>query len=455
LSFDDYETGSTFNAKKNMEKLVWRTEQRKVSELIPLDYNPRKRNEEKQIKLQGSIDKFNLVEIPVINLDNKIIAGQRRWEAFYELGKSEEMIDVRVPNRMLTEDEVKEYNLLSNTHAGEWDLPKLEAYFAGLYEGIVELPTVTADLMSSDMLDKQKEEQKELVDDEFTDDIIEDAEPITKEGDLYELNDHRLICGDCTDVLVVRELMNKKLAGMVFTDPPYNVRVKDIVGLGKSKHDEFKMASGEMNQNRFARFLEDVFLNLIKHTSDGSIHYICMDWKHINEITNAGKIYTELKNLIVWVKKNGGMGSFYRSRHELIFVYKNGKGKHTNNFMLGQTGRYRTNVWEYDGMNSVGNKERELLEDHPTVKPVKLVGDAILDCSNYNDIILDVFLGSGTTIIASEQTSRICYASELDPKYVDLSIRRYVRFMKQYGKAVTIKKNRVELTADEINEFLK
>ncbi len=455
LSFDDYETGSTFNAKKNMEKLVWRTEQRKVSELIPLDYNPRKRNEEKQIKLQGSIDKFNLVEIPVINLDNKIIAGQRRWEAFYELGKSEEMIDVRVPNRMLTEDEVKEYNLLSNTHAGEWDLPKLEAHFAGMYEAIVDLPTMPADLMSSDMLDKQKEEQKELVDDEFTDDIIEDAEPITKEGDLYELNDHRLICGDCTDVLVVRELMNEKLANMVFTDPPYNVRVKDIVGLGKSKHDEFKMASGEMNMSRFARFLEDVFLNLIKHTSDGSIHYICMDWKHINEITNAGKIYTELKNLIVWVKKNGGMGSFYRSRHELIFVYKNGKGKHTNNFMLGQTGRYRTNVWEYDGMNSVGNKERELLEDHPTVKPVKLVGDAILDCSNYNDIILDVFLGSGTTIIASEQTSRICYASELDPKYVDLSIRRYVRFMKQYGKAVIIKKNGVELTADEINEFLK
>lgn len=438
-----------------MEKLVWRTEQRRVSELIPLDYNPRKRNEEKQLKLQGSIDKFNLVEIPVINLDNHIIAGQRRWEAFYELGKSEEKIDVRVPNRMLTEAEVKEYNLLSNTHAGEWDLPKLEAHFSGLYEGIVELPTMTADLMSSDMLDKQKDEQKELVDDEFMDEIVEDAEPISKEGDIYELNEHRIICGDCTDVLVVRKLMSEKLAGMVFTDPPYNVRVKDIVGLGKSKHDEFKMASGEMNMSRFARFLEDVFLNLIKYSSDGSIHYICMDWKHVNEITNAGKIYTELKNLIIWVKKNGGMGSFYRSRHELIFVFKNGKGKHTNNFMLGQTGRYRTNVWEYDGMNSVGNKERDLLEDHPTVKPIKLVGDAILDCSNYNDIILDVFLGSGTTLIASEQTNRICYASELDSKYVDLSVRRYVRFMKQYGKTATIKKNGVEMTADEINEYLK
>lgn len=438
-----------------MEKLQWHTEQRRVSDLIPLDYNPRNRNEEKQVKLQGSIDKFNLVETPVINLNNIIIAGQRRWEAFHELGRVNELIDVRVPNRMLTEDEVKEYNLLSNTHAGEWDLPKLEAHFAGMYERIVELPSVSADLMSSDMLDAQKIEQKEIVDDEFTDEPGEEPESITQPGDLYELNEHKIICGDCTDVLVVRELMDKKLADMIFTDPPYNVRVKDIIGLGKSKHDEFKMASGEMNQNRFARFLEDVFLNLIKYSADGSIHYICMDWKHINEITNAGKIYTELKNLIIWVKKNGGMGSFYRSSHELIFVYKNGKGRHTNNFMLGQTGRYRTNVWEYDGMNSVGNKDRKLLEDHPTVKPVKLVADAILDCSHFNNIILDVFLGSGTTLIAAEQTSRVCYGVELDPKYADLSVRRYIRFMNQYGKKAVIKRNGVELSKEEINKFLK
>lgn len=438
-----------------MEQLVWHTEQRKVSELIPLDYNPRKRNEQKQIELQGSLSKFNLVDTPVINLDSSLISGQRRLEAMYEMGRQDELIDVRVPNRMLTEEEVKEYNLLANTHAGEWDLPKLEAHFSGMYERIIDLPTLKADLPTADMLDKTKMEQKEIVNDGFDDEPNEEAEPITKQGDIYELNNHVVLCGDCTDELTVRRLMNKKLAQMVFTDPPYNVRVKDIVGLGKSKHDEFKMASGEMNQNRFSRFLEDVFLNLIKHTSDGSIHFICMDWKHINEITTAGKIYTELKNLIIWVKKNGGMGSFYRSRHELIFAFKNGKGKHINNFMLGQTGRYRTNVWEYEGMNSVGNKDRDLLEDHPTVKPVKLVADAILDCSNYNDIVLDVFLGSGTTLIASEQTNRVCYGCELEPKFVDLTVRRYLRFMKQYGKTAVIKRNGVVLSENELNEFTK
>lgn len=433
-----------------MIQLIWHTEQRKVCDLIPLEYNPRKRNEAKQEKLSASLNKFNVVETPVINLDNKIIAGERRWEALHELGRGDELIDVRVPNRMLTEAEVKEYNLMANTHAGEWDLPKLEAHFTGMYEGIVDLPTLDADLKHSDLLDKAKEVQQELVDDGFDELPDEEREPISQLGDVYEINQHRLMCDDCTDIIAVKRLMDGKLAQMIFTDPPYNVKVKDIVGLGKTQHDEFKMASGEMNKTRFTRFLEDVFLNLIKVSSDGSIHYVCMDWKHMNEITNAGKIYTELKNIIVWVKNNGGMGSFYRSKHEFILAFKNGKGKHINNFMLGQTGRYRTNVWEYEGMNSVGNKEREALEEHPTVKPVKLVGDAILDCSEYNAIILDSFLGSGTTLIASEQTGRICNALELDPKYVDLSIRRYLRFMEQYNKPVVIKKNGIELTPEQI-----
>lgn len=440
--------------KESMDSLIWKTEQRIVKDLIPLEYNPRKRNEEKQLKLQGSLTKFNLVETPVINLDNKIIAGQRRWEALFETGRQDELIDVRIPNRLLTESEVKEYNLIANTHAGEWDLPKLEAHFTGLFESIVELPSFNADLKTSDLLDKAKEDQKEVVEDGFDDEPIEEN-IITIVGDIYELNDHRIICGDCTDYVVLKKLMNGKLAHMVFTDPPYNVKVADIGGLGKSKHEEFKMASGEMNQTRFTRFLEDVFINLIKFSTDGSIHYVCMDWKHVNEITTAGKIYTELKNMIVWVKNNGGMGSFYRSKHELIFAYKNGKGKHTNNFMLGETGRYRTNVWEYEGINSAGNKDRHLLEDHPTVKPVKLVGDAMLDCSLYNNIIVDVFLGSGTTLVAAEQTNRICYGSELEPKYIDLSIRRYLRFTKQYDKNVIIKRNGAILSEDELNAFIK
>jgi DNA modification methylase len=434
-----------------MEQLIWHTEQRTVRELIPLDYNPRKRNEEKQIELRKSIEDFNIVDTPVLNLDGVLISGQRRLEALFELGRADDIIDVRVPNRLLTEDEVKRYCLLANTHAGEWDLIKLEANFADIYHDILDMPEITADLQSSDLLDKAK--SKEVVDDGFDEVPDENAVPVAKLGDVFELNSHRLICGDCTDYSILKILMNGKLADMVFTDPPYNVRVQNIVGLGKTKHDEFAMASGEMNKTRFSRFLEDVFLNLIKSTTNGSIHFICMDWKHTNELTTAGKIYTEFKNLIVWVKDNGGMGTFYRSKHELIFAYKNGKGKHTNNFQLGQTGRYRTNVWEYAGMNSVGNIERDLLEDHPTVKPVKLVADAILDCSNFNNIILDSFLGSGTTLIAAEQTSRVCYGSELDEKYVDIIIRRYMRFMRQYQKPFEIKRNGIALTEDELKDW--
>lgn len=435
-----------------MEKLYWITEQRRVRELIPLDFNPRKVNEDKQRKLIESIGMFNLVEIPVINKDNRIIAGQRRYEALWFAGKQDELIDVRVPNRMLTEDEVKRYNLISNTHAGEWDLQKLEEFFADIdYKGIIELPEMSMELPSTDMV-TAKEETKEILEDDFDEAPV--ADPVTKPGDLYELNEHRLLCADSTDMHAVGELMDGKLAQMVFTDPPYNVKVADIGGLGKVKHEEFKMASGEMNKSRFTRFLEDVIVNLMKYSKNGSIHYICMDWKHVNELSTAGKLYQEFKQLIIWVKDNGGMGTFYRSQHELIFVYKNGRGKHINNFELGQNGRYRTNVWQFAGMNSVGNKERENLEDHPTVKPVRLVADAIYDCSMPGNIILDLFLGSGTTIIAAEQTGRVCYGQEMDEKYCDTIIRRYLRFMKQYGHPVTVKRNGVVLESDELAKFL-
>lgn len=438
-----------------MEELFWTTERRRVRDLIPLDFNPRKVTEEKQRKLVESISTFNLVEIPVINQDNRIIAGQRRFEALWYAGRQEDLIDVRVPNRMLTVGEVKRYCLISNTHAGEWDLAKLEEFFSDInYQDIIDgLPDLNADLPSAEVVTAKlgQEEQREVVEDEFDGPLP--VNPVTKPGDYYELNNHRLLCADSTDKQAVEKLMGGVLAQMVFTDPPYNVKVKDIGGLGKIKHEEFKMASGEMNKSRFTRFLEDVIMNLMKFSKTGSIHYICMDWKHINELSTAGKIYQEFKQMIIWVKDNGGMGTFYRSQHELIFVYKNGRGKHINNFELGQTGRYRTNVWLCAGMNNVGNKEREALEDHPTVKPVKLVADAILDCSNKHGIILDLFLGSGTTIIASEQTDRVCYGMEMDEKYCDTIIRRYLRFMKQYGLSVCIKKNGIELTPDELLQY--
>ena len=469
-----------------MVALKWTTEQRRVRDLIPTDYNPRKRNEEKQIKLHASIDKFNLVEVPVINLDNHIIAGQRRWESYADRGRLDEIIDVRVPSRMLTQEEVKEYMLISNTHAGEWDIIKLEENFAEIYKNIiVDLPSIedTA-LPSGEQITQTKDKEREIIEDEFND--LPPTNPITQTDDLYELGSHRLICGDSTDINVVGRIMGGLFAHMIFTDPPYNLAPQQFSGFGNNKAKGFKMGIGEMSEDEFTDFLKKAFTVLIRYSMKGSIHYVCMDWKHILEIRTAGKVYSEYKNLIVWNKSNGGMGTFYRSKHELIFmfqnnqdipeeliepridvieqtgyeanhelvfVFKNGKEKHINNFMLGQSGRYRTNVWDYPGANSFNKTNDVDTKDHPTPKPVKLVADAIMDCSYLGHIILDVFSGSGTTIIASEQTDRICHAVELDPAYCDLNVRRYLRYMRNTGKTPVIKKNGKLLTKEELKEY--
>lgn len=213
---------------------------------------------------------------------------------------------------------------------------------------------------------------------------------------------------------------------MIFTDPPYNVRVDGhVCGLGKITHKEFKMASGEMSSEQFQEFLSKNFTLLKEFSKNGSLHYICMDWRHIKEIINAGtEIFDDFKNLCIWNKDNGGMGSLYRSKHELVFVFKNGKNSHKNNVELGSHGRYRTNVWDYPGVNSYGGNKSEA-RLHPTVKPVEMVKDAILDVTNRGGIVLDAFLGSGTTLISAEQSGRICYGIELEPLYIDTVIRRW------------------------------
>ena len=247
-----------------------------------------------------------------------------------------------------------------------------------------------------------------------------------------------ITCGDATDPEVYRILLNGEKAQMVFTDPPYNVPVNGhICGLGKVQHGEFVMASGEMSEEEFVRFLTDVTANLAAFSCDGSIHYVCMDWRHLGELLAAGRAsYSELKNLVVWNKDNGGMGAFYRSKHELVFVFKNGSGPHINNFELGQHGRYRTNVWDYAGVNSLKSERAEELAMHPTVKPVAMVADAMRDCSRRGGIVLDAFSGSGTTIMAAEQTGRRGRAIELDPRYVDVAIRRWQKVTG--GKAVKV-----------------
>jgi DNA modification methylase len=254
-----------------------------------------------------------------------------------------------------------------------------------------------------------------------------EAEAVTRPGDLWHLGPHRLLCGSALSPGDCQTLMAGAKAQFVITDPPYNVPVAGHVsGLGKTRHREFAMASGEMSSGQFTAFLEQAFGNLVASSTDGSIHMIFMDWRHMAEVQAAGgKVYTELKNLIVWVKDNGGMGSFYRSRHELIFAFKNGTAPHVNSFELGQHGRYRTNVWSYKGMNSFGGNRNADIGLHPTVKPVAMIADAIKDVSTRGAIVLDLFGGSGSTLIAAHNTGRRAYLMELDPVYCDCVIRRW------------------------------
>lgn len=219
---------------------------------------------------------------------------------------------------------------------------------------------------------------------------------------------------------------------MMFTDPPYNVPVKSIQGRGKTKHREFAQASGEMSPRQFTSFLANTLGHAAKYSADGAIGFVCMDWRHMGEMLEAGsQVYGELKNLIVWTKTNAGQGTFYRSQHELIFVFKNGGAPHVNNFELGQHGRYRTNVWSYAGVNTFRTGRMDELTMHPTVKPVAMVVDAIKDCSRRGDIVLDIFAGSGTAIMAAERVGRRGYALEIDCLYVDAAIRRWQNFTKR------------------------
>jgi DNA modification methylase len=261
--------------------------------------------------------------------------------------------------------------------------------------------------------------------------MVSGQKPITQPGDLWLLGKHRVLCGNALHEAFYRELLASKRASAVFSDPPYNVKIDGhATGNGSTRHREFAMASGEMSEVEFVSFLNNSLRLLAKYSAASSVHYLCMDWRHFGELLAAGRQhYDEFLNLCVWVKDNGGMGSFYRSQHELVLVFRKGRN-HRNNIQLGQFGRNRTNVWRYPGIHSLSKEgsEGNLLELHPTVKPVAMVADAILDCTARGEIVLDAFLGSGTTLMAAERVGRICHGLEIDPLYVDVAIRRWQKF---------------------------
>ncbi len=403
-----------------------RLESMAVADLRPHDRNPRTHSKKQVEQIAESIRRFGFTNPVLVDRDGQVIAGHGRIEAAKLLGMATVPV-LRLEH--MTEAEKRAYVIADNRLAelAGWDndLLALELSAVAELDGDFDLALTGFDVAEIEALlnslesGEQQEEEPVQID--------EQAPVVSRVGDMWQLGDHALICGDATDPEVYRRLLDQEKAQMVFTDPPYNVPVNGhICGLGKVQHDEFVMASGEMTEEQFTTFLRTVTSNLAAFSDDGSIHYVCMDWRHMGELLAAGRsAYSEFKNLVVWNKDNGGMGAFYRSKHELVFVFKSGSAPHINNFGLGQHGRYRTNVWDYAGVNSLKADRDEELAMHPTVKPVAMVADAIRDCSRRGGIVLDAFSGSGTTIIAAEQTGRRARAIELDPRYVDVAIRRW------------------------------
>ena len=404
-----------------------------IADLRPYKRNARTHSQKQVRQIAASIREFGFTNPVLIDRENTILAGHGRVEAAKHLGLGA-VPALRIEG--MSEAQKRAYVIADNKIAlnAGWDeeilaeelkalLSEVPSFDIGLTGfSIPEVDSLIEGLTPEEPGDPAEDRQPDP----------ETCEPRCRPGDLWQLGPHRLVCGNSLDPEFVALLMDGEKADMVFTDPPYNVPIDGhVCGSGSVKHREFAMASGEMSRAEFTRLLKSAFANLVAHSRDGSIHFVCMDWRHMAEVLEAGEgTYTELKNLIVWAKDNGGMGTFYRSRHELVFAFKNGSAPHVNTFELGQHGRHRTNVWQYRGVNTMKKGRMEELALHPTVKPVGMVADAIKDVSPRGGIVLDLFGGSGSTLIAAQKTGRKARLCELDPVYCDRIIARWERYAK-------------------------
>src|ERR1700719_467678 len=386
---------------------------RRIEELKPDPANPRRHTRKQVRQIAESIKAFGFNVPILIDRYGNIIAGHGRWLAGRELGITE-VPTLRLDH--LTPAQARAFMIADNrlTEIAVWDDRLLaqqlkELTLVGLDFDIeatgFEIGEI--DLRIASLDDPAQTEADPA-------DVVPEipATPLSKLGDMWLLHRHRLLCGTALDSAVFAVLMGEERAATAFIDPPYNVRIDGHAGgLGAIHHRPFPMASGEMDRPEFTAFLGEAFRNLAAFSVDGAIHFVCMDWRHVEELLAAGReAYDELKNICVWVKDNAGMGSFYRSRHELVCVFKHGRNGHRNNIQLGQFGSKRSHVWHYPGANSFArhSEEGNLLALHPTVKPVAMVADAILDCSARGDIVLDTFLGSGTTVMRGGGPGRAC-----------------------------------------------
>lgn len=397
-----------------------------VAELKPNPANARIHSARQIEKIATSIKRFGFNNPVLVDAQNNILCGHGRYRAAERLALAE-VPTVRLDHLSATEK--RAYMLADNRIAEDatWEpeLLAVELQELILLDPAFDITDTGFEMAEIDILLTADNDDAGKPDPADSPVVPGSVARFARPGDLWQIGNHRIFCGDALDPFSYDLLLGTERAEMIFTDPPYNRAISVVSNMGKKQHPEFVEASGEMSTKQFEAFLTSAFARMADASVSGSIHFVCMDWRGLRELLGAGDAsYSELKNLVVWVKANGGMGSLYRSQHELIAVFKSGSAKHQNNIQLGAAGRNRTNVWRYAGNNSFHAGRNAELAWHPTVKPVALCADAMLDCSRRGAIVLDPFGGSGTTMVAAERAGRCARLIERDPLYVDVTLHR-------------------------------
>lgn len=410
-----------------------------IAKLKPYERNAKIHSKKQIAKIIQSMKTFGVVTPILTNKNFEIIAGHGRFEALKELGYE------KIPIIMLehlSESQVKAYRLADNKIAQDAsydnNLLKIELQELVLSNDVVITDTGFDIAEVDEIIIDGYGDKNEKIDVADEIDNAGEVEKRVQSGDIWKLGKHLLLCSDSLKVESYQELMSKNKASLVITDAPYNVKIQGhVCGKGKTKHKEFMMASGEMSDSQFEKFVCVFMPHLINFSKNGSLHYLFIDWRGLKIFLNSGaKNYASLKNICIWNKLNGGMGSFYRSQYETICVFKNGTSPHINNVELGKNGRYRTNVWNHRGVSATNPKSLELLKLHPTVKPIGLLHEILLDASAPNDIVLDCFGGSGSTLLACERANRIARLIEIDPQYCNVAIYRWEKLTNKKAKFV-------------------
>ena len=401
---------------------LWVVEEVALGDLQSNPAPQRRHGERKITRLMGAIEAFGQLPL-LVSEALMVLDGQAVVEACRRLGRQTVSV-IRVTH--LT-TQAQRALMMAVNRLGEdakWDLTVLKTDF----QVMLADPQIDFDLDVTGF-DQVYIDGTLMGDEEQAQDDLPEppATPVTQSGDLWRCGVHRVLCGDSLLAKSFEELMAQERAQLALSDVPYNVAISTVSGQGKAKHDEFAMASGEMDRAAFVEFQKTVFKHCHAAALDGALAYFFIDGRHVRDQIEAGEaVFGKMKQLVVWVKDNPGMGSFYRSGHELITIWKCGQAAHINNFGLGGSGRHRSNVWTYPGMSSLGKGRAEALSWHPTVKPLALMADAILDVTRRGDLVLDPFGGSGTTMMAAQRTGRRACLIEIEPKYVDVTLQRFL-----------------------------